>query len=162
MKIRLLALLLATIAVEPAFAGQLPDTKMDNLAGETMHFPADFQGKTTLVIFAFAHDQREEAGRVIALLQQAHETNNALSWYELPIIDAPSIAHFFIKTGMRSGTDKALHAHIVPQFVNEEEWRKSSSITSKEPILAKVDKDGQILKTIPLSAIKTAADITSF
>ena len=162
MNIRLLALLLTTLLAQPAFAGQIPNTEMDNLAGETMHFPADFQGKPTLVIFAFSHDQREETGQAIQLLQKAHDANNALSWYELPIIDAPSVAHFFIKNGMRSGTDESLHAHIVPQFVDEDEWRKSSSITTKEPLLVKVDHDGTILKSVPLSTIKTLEDLTNF
>ena len=162
MNIRLLALLIATILVQPAFAGQLPETEMDNLTGETMHFPADFNGKPTLVIFAFAHEQRTETGRVIELLEKAHQTNDGLNWYELPIIDAPSVAHFFIKNGMRSGTDKTLHAHIVPQFVDETEWRTSSGIATTEPLLAKVDHEGKILKSAPLSTIKTVADIIRF
>lgn len=162
MNIRLLTLLLAIVVTQPAFAEQVPDTEMDSLAGETMHFPADLQGKPILVIFAFAHEQREEAGRVLVLLQKAHEVNNALGWYELPIIDAPGIAHFFIKNGMRSGTDEVLHAHIVPQFVDEDDWRNSSGITATEPLLAKVNHEGEILKSAPLSKIKTVEDVIRF
>ncbi len=162
MKKILLALLLATIAIQPAFAEQIPATEMDNLDGETMHFPAAFQGNPTVVILAFAHEQREEAIRVMGLLQKAHEANHALTWYELPIIDAPSVVHFFIRNGMSRRTDEAMHAHIVPQFVDEDEWHKSSGIAGTEPLLAKVDHDGKILKSVPLSAVKTADDIVNF
>ncbi len=162
MNIRLLAFLLAIIVAQPAFAEQVPDSEMDNLAGDAVHLPADFQGKPTLVIFAFAHEQREEAARVMALLQKAHDANNALGWYELPIIDAPGVAHYFIKSGMRSGTDETLHAHIVPQFVDEDDWRNSSGITATEPLLAKVDHEGKILKSVPLSEIKSVTDVIRF
>ena len=162
MNIRLAALLVATLIAQPVFAGQMPETEMDNLAGDTMHFPEDFNGKPTLVILAFAHEQRVEAGRVNMLLQKAQETNSSLSWYEMPIIDAPFFVHYFIKNGMRDGTDETLHAHMVPQFVDEDDWRKSTGITSTEPVLAKVDHEGKILKTVPLNAIKTESDITRF
>ena len=162
MKIRFLALLIATTLSQPALAGQYPKTEMDNLAGETMNFPADFTGNPTLAIFAFAHEQRVDAYRVVALLQKAQEKNTEMNWYEMPIIDAPFFVHYFIKNGMRDGTDESLHAHLVPQFVDEAEWRTSTGITSTEPLLAKIDSEGKILKTIPLSAVKTVADITRF
>ena len=132
MKIRLLALIIVTLIAQPVLAGQMPDTEMDNLAGDTMHFPADFTGKPTLVILGFAHEQRLEAARVAELLQKAQKSNSRLSWYELPIIDAPFFVHYFIKNGMRNGTDEALHMHIVPQFVDEDEWHASTGITEKE------------------------------
>jgi hypothetical protein len=162
MRIYLPALFLTLVMAQPTLAAQLPDTEMDNLADETVHLPADFQGNPVLVILAFAHEQREEAGRVMALLQKAHEANNALGWYELPIIDAPGIAHYVIKNGMRGKTDEALHSHIVPQFVDEDDWRKSTGITTTEPILAKVNHEGEILKTVPLREIKSEADIAKF
>ena len=98
----------------------------------------------------------------MALLQKAHEANNALNWYELPIIDAPSIAHFFIKNGMRRANDEALYPHIGPQFVDQDEWRKSSTITATEPVLAKVDHEGKILKSVPLNSVQTVANVIAF
>jgi hypothetical protein len=162
MKARLFALFLVTVMMGPAFAGQLPATDMENLAGDAVRIPAGLQGNPILVILAFGHDQREEAGRVMALLQKAQEANKALNWYELPIVEAPSLAHIFIKNGMREKTNESLHAHIVPQFVNQDEWRKSSHVDSTEPLLAKVDRDGRILKSLPLSAIKTLSDVLRF
>ena len=162
MIIRLLALLVTAIIAFPVFAGQFPETEMDNLAGATMHFPADFEGKPTLVIFAFAHEQRGDAARVVALLEKAQQTNGLLSWYEMPIIDAPFFVHYFIKNGMRDGTDESLHSHMVPQFVDIDEWRQSTGITTMDPVLAKVDNQGSILKTMPLSSVKTVTDIVRF
>lgn len=162
MKARSLILFLATTMAGPVSADQLPDTEMVSLAGEAVRFPAAFRGDPTLVILAFGHDQRAEAGRVMDLLQKAQEANRALSWYELPIVEAPSFSHFFIRNAMRLGTSEALHAHIVPQFVIQDEWRKSSAVSAREPLLAKVDQRGRILKSLPLSAIKNLSDVTRF
>lgn len=162
MSSRLIGLLLTTFLAQPVFAGQFPATEMDSLAGETRHFPEDFTGKPTLVIFAFAHEQRDDVQRVMKLLQEAQNANSGLVWYELPIIDAPGIAHYFIKNGMRDGTDEALHAHMVPQFVDEDAWHTATGIAAKDPLLAKVDHIGAILKTAPLASIKTAVDVKGF
>ena len=146
----------------PVMAAQLPPSEMETLAEGTLHVPQDLTGKPTLVILAFAHEQREESGRVSGLLQEANKQNPQLDWYEFPIIDAPLVAHMFIKNGMRSHTDEALHAHIVPQFVDEEEWRKASGITATEPVLVKVNSQGDILKMAPSSTIKSVTDVSKF
>lgn len=159
---RILVFLTALSLAGPAFAAKLPPSEMENLAGETMHFPADFTGESTLVILAFAHEQREESARIAALLQDAQQKNPQLGWYELPIIDAPAIAHMFIRNGMREHTDAAMQPHVVPQFVDEDAWRKSSGMTSTEPLLAKIDHDGTILSALPTSSIQSTDDVLRF
>lgn len=159
MRTLLLTTTTALIFSFPALAAQIPPTEMENLTGTVIHAPQDLKGAPTLVIFAFAHEQRDEAVRVMGLLQEAAQSNSGLGWYELPIIDAPSVAKYFIKNGMRGGTDAAFHAHIVPQFVDKDDWRKASGISDIEPFLAKVDGKGTIVKTVKLKEIQTVKDI---
>lgn len=159
---RFFVLLFLMLCAPAGFAAHIPASSMDSLAGETVDIPQIFEGKKTLVILAFAHDQRKEAHRVMMLVADAQKANASLHWLELPIIDAPAIAHGFIRNGMRDGSDASMHAQIIPQFVDAEEWHTNSGIADKTPLLAWVDGQGTVQKTIALEKIKTTADLLRF
>ncbi len=87
-------------ATKPAF----PSIQSQNLNGDNMRLPEDFQGEVNLVIFAFKRNQQAVVDTWLPSAADLAKRFQQFDYYELPAVGPqPGFMKSIIDNGMRSG-----------------------------------------------------------
>jgi hypothetical protein len=138
MKKILLSLTLAALGVlgslklressdDPQHDPRFPELSGESLSGKKYTFPADFNSKKTLILFAYSQDQADQLSSWVRGLDLL---NSDIHWFETPVISTPfQLGSFFIDGGMRDGIpDPKIRDHVVTLYTNREAFSKSLGI----------------------------------
>ena len=129
---RILFLLLFTFAVmgcstqyaNQAITGQnFPAVNGESLAKEAVNIPADFKGKTTLLLVGYKQNSQFDIDRWLIGLDM---TNTLVDVYEIPTIQGmfPRMFSTMIDNGMRAGIPKSLWKGVITVYRDGETVQK--------------------------------------
>ena len=107
-----------TPCTEPCL--RFPVVSGDNLPGQSFNLPADFQGKSILVIVPFDEDQQVQAEAWLPPARELAQAHPDFTYYNVPVF--PSMAaplRAIVRGGMSvSISDAALRALTITVFLN--------------------------------------------
>ena len=99
---------------------RFPTVSGDNLPGQTFNLPADFQGKSTLVIVPFDENQQVEAQTWLPIARELAQAHPDFTSYNVPVF--PSMAapmRAIVRGGMSfSISDSTLRALTITVFLD--------------------------------------------
>jgi hypothetical protein len=107
-----------TSCIDPCV--RFPNVSGENLPGQTFNLPADFQGKSILVIVPFDEDQQVEAQSWLSPAREIAKQHPDFTYYNVPVF--PSMAaplRAIVRGGMSvSISDSYLRALTITVFIN--------------------------------------------
>ena len=122
-------LALALSAAEPANAikvgERLPELRGEFLTGREAVLPRAADARVTLLLLGFTYQSRFAVEAWTAKFRAQFEADPRVSFYEVPMIGgAARLARWFIDSGMRRGTPKADHQHVITVYGSTDVWKK--------------------------------------
>jgi ATP10 protein len=113
-----------------------------------VNLPADFEGKTNLLLISFEPEQQKDVETWFPVAQAVQHTNFDFRWYRLPVSSRENfIFRWWENSSMRSDeTDPETWHWIIPLYVSKEEFRRTLQIPNEHEIIALLtDKQGHVL-----------------
>ena len=126
----------------------LPAVVVSDLQGAERILPQDFSSNLNLVLFGFAHEQKDELHSWTVPLTQLVREARSLALYEIPVIDESSAAlRTVIRNGMRQGTtDPLSRQRTFTLFVDKTKFTRSLAIQQTDHVMvALFDRDGRLV-----------------
>jgi hypothetical protein len=125
-----------------------PALRGEYLSGRDARLPEDAQGRVAVVLMGFTYASRTPvelwAERLKPLLREVE----GATFYEVPVIGGMArMGKWFIDSGMRRGTPKALHENVITVWGGTKQWKARVGVTDDRDRLAYVtliDRDGRI------------------
>ena len=145
----LLVLMLSVSSFAIDVGGTLPPLKGEFLTGREAVLPGAAQGKPALLAIGFTYKSRFAVEEWVKHFRADFDKEPRATFFEVPIIGGMAkMGRWFIDSGMRRGTPKADHEHVVTVYSEAGEWKKR--LDSKAPdaaYLVLLDKDGKVAWT---------------
>ena len=143
----LLCLLMTLSSLSAIEIGEkLPPLKGEFLTGREAVLPAAAQGKPALLAIGFTYKSRFAVEEWVKHFRADFDKEPRATFFEVPIIGGMAkMGKWFIDSGMRRGTPKADHEHVVTVYNEAGEWKKR--LNFKEPdaaYMVLLDKDGAV------------------
>jgi len=119
-------LLMAWLAGGPLETGApLPELQGEYLTGRRAVLPADCAGKAALLALGFTYDSRFAVEAWVKRFRSDFGANPAVTFYEIPMIGGMArMGKWFIDSGMRRGTPKADHEHVITAYGGTDAWKR--------------------------------------
>jgi len=142
----LLPLLCFTLAAEPPMPERLPPLKGEFLSGRPALLPDAASGRVALLALGFTYDSRFAVEAWIKRFRTDYGDNPQTTFYEIPMIGGMAqLGKWFIDSGMRRGTPKADHDHVITVYGNMSPWKERVAFkTPDAAYLILLDKDGSV------------------
>ena len=123
----LAALSLASYAGSPsaelALGERLPRLRGEFLTGRTATLPEDCSGRITLLLLGFTYDSRFAVEAWAKRFREEFDADRRVSFYEIPMIGGLArLGKWFIDSGMRRGTPKTDHEHVITVYGGTGHW----------------------------------------
>jgi hypothetical protein len=113
-------------------AQQVPPTQAKALDQSVITFPQN-DGKVLLLLIGFSHKSEKECDKWNDRLKPGYLHDSHLAYYELADFQGvPSFVMRFILHGLRRAVPKDEHAHFIPFYSGEAEWKKLVSYSAPE------------------------------
>ena len=148
MKLYLLPLTLTFLgAAELKPGDMLPELKGEYLTGKEAVLPAVSAGKVALLALGFSYDSRFPVEGWIKRFRADFGSNPHVTFYEIPMIGGMGVmGKWFIDSGMRKGTPKADHEHVITVYGGKVgAWKDRLKPTSdKEACVILIDSTGAV------------------
>ena len=126
----------------------LPALHGEYLSGRKASLPEDARGKVAVILMGFTYASRTPVEAWAERLKPALTGLNDTTFYEVPVIGGMArMGKWFIDSGMRRGTPKALHEHVITVWGAVKEWKARAGVTNERDTLAYltlIDRDGRI------------------
>jgi hypothetical protein len=128
--IRILSLLPAlALAAEPVSeiktGERLPELRGELLTGREFVLPEAAEGRVTLLLLGFTYQSRFAVEAWAARFRAGFQADPRVTFYEAPMIGgAARWARWFIDSGMRRGTPKEDHEHVVTVYRGVDSWKR--------------------------------------
>lgn len=138
----------STPALSEAGAVYLPAVELADLEGKVYQLPKDFPSDLNVIVFGFAHAQKEATQTWIDPILKLKESNSSLSLFKVPVIDKKVGAlRAMIRNGMRAGIgDDAARQRTLTLFVDKEKFAKAIGLTDDtKPATMLFDRAGKLL-----------------
>jgi len=122
----MLAILLLFLSLPPAFTpgDTLPLLKGEFLDGKSVELPVAAKGKVALLALGFTHDSQTAVEGWTKRFRKDFGDNPQVTFYEIPMIGGLGVmAKPFITGGMRKGTPKEDHEHVITVFGSAGFWK---------------------------------------
>jgi len=117
--------LLALLAAEPMIGVRLPELKGEYLTGKKAVLPEQCSGKVALLALGFTYDSRFAVEAWVKRFRGEFGANPAVTFYEVPMIGGMAqMGKWFIDGGMRRGTPKADHEHVITVYGGTGVWKE--------------------------------------
>lgn len=118
MSLYLIPLTLALVNATDLKPGDtLPVIKGNYLTGKEAVLPDAASGKAALLVLGFSYDSRVPVEEWVKHFRADFGGNAALTFYEIPMIGGMGVmGKWFIDSGMRKGTPKADHEHVITVY----------------------------------------------
>lgn len=133
-----------------------------DLLGEERPVPQSFEGKYNIVTVAFERDHQDLVNPWIDLITDMMATNDAVRYYELPVIYEMSAAgRWWVNNGMRSGIpDEAARERTITIYTDRDSFAKEMGIDMTTVTTMILDNNGKILwRAEGVPTDQTLADI---
>ncbi len=148
MRLYLLPLTFALMAAAELKPGDtLPELKGEYLTGKQAILPADASGKVALLVLGFSYDSRVPVEEWVKHFRADFGKNPGVTFYEIPMIGGlGAMGKWFIDSGMRKGTPKADHEHVITVYGGKVgPWKERIKPQSdKEACLILIDAKGLV------------------
>lgn len=119
-----------------------------NLLRRKVTLPADFEGQLNIVLIAFQRWQQSVIDTWVPFAKQLEETNQGVSYYELPVIQRRNVlARTFINEGMRAGIpDQVARERTITLYVDKVAFRGALELPHEDDIyIVLVDREGNAI-----------------
>ncbi len=126
MRCRVFALLLfVTTAYAIEIGAPLPALKGEFLTGRDAALPAAAEGKPALLALGFTYKSRFAVEDYVKRFRADFDKEPRVTFFEVPVIGGMAkMGKWFIDSGMRRGTPKADHEHVITVYSGAGEWKK--------------------------------------
>ena len=119
-----------------------------NLLRRKVTLPADLEGELNILLIAFQRWQQSVIDTWVPFARQLEETNEGISYYELPVIQRMNVlARTFINEGMRAGIpDPVARERTITLYVDKVAFRTALELPDEADIyVLLVDRGGNVL-----------------
>jgi hypothetical protein len=134
----------APLAVGDVF----PRLEAEFLTGRKAVLPDAAAGKSALILMGFTYDSRYDVEAWVEHMGGDLGPNERVTYFQIPVIGGMGrMAKWFIDSGMRKGTPKALHENVITVYGGVDRWKKAMGFTKaheKSAYLALLGPDGRI------------------
>ncbi len=133
----------------PAFAGQFPTIKAENLNEVKMTLPQDFGARRSIVFVAYKQNQQDTVNTWLPFAQKAAR-KSGVKYFETPVVSSSyKLMSGFINNGMRSGIkDNATRAKTITLFTNVGKFNRQVGLSGTGNIhVIVIDRNGKVLAT---------------
>jgi hypothetical protein len=140
----------AALADEPvsrlAVGDLLPRLEGEFLTGRDAVLPDASRGKVALVAFGFSYDSRFPVEAWMKRFREAYTPHERLTFFEVPMIGAAArLGRWFIDRGMRRGTPRDLHEHVITVYTGTGPWKRRLGVDDdKLAYLVLLDREGRV------------------
>jgi len=127
--------------------GALPPLKGEFLTGRMAVLPDAARGKVSLLAFGFTYDSRFAVEAWVKAFRADFGRDVRAGFSEIPMIGGPArLGKWFIDSGMRRGTPKADHEHVITVYGGVAPWKERLGYRSpKDAYLVLLDPQGRVL-----------------
>jgi hypothetical protein len=135
--------------VAPLAVGDMfPRLEAEFLTGRKAVLPDAAAGKSALVMMGFTYDSRFAVEKWAEHVSREFGTNDKVTFFEVPVIGGMGrMAKWFIDSGMRKGTPKALHENVITVYGGADRWKKAMGFSKADEdaaYLALLGPDGRV------------------
>ena len=150
------ALLLASTSML-AGQGKVPPLHAPALSGQTVDFPRDLQGHTTVLIVSFSQDARDTVTGWFRRLADDYRTSPTVLYFALPDLSgAPGFLRGTITRKIKDSVAPPAQPRFVPILSHDDEWKSVTGFSRKTPgdqaWVLLVDGTGTIREHFPAGA----------
>ena len=133
-------------AAELPLGGRLPALKGEYLTGRTAVLPEAASGKVALLALGFTYDSRFAVEAWVKKFRAEYGENPQVTFYEIPMLGGMAqLGKWFIDSGMRRGTPKADHEHVITVYGNTNLWKERVGFKAPDAAyLILLDKGGAV------------------
>jgi hypothetical protein len=164
-------LVAAAVADGPAVR-LVPGDVMPRLTGEFLTgakavLPDAARGKVALLALGFSYDSRLPVEAWMKRFRELYPPGDRLTFFEVPMIGGGArLARWFIDSGMRRGTPRDLHGHVVTVYGGTGVWKQWLGVDDESlAYLVLLDREGRVrwlhagvLDEAGLAALRAAID----
>lgn len=126
----------------------LPRLQGDFLSGGEAVLPDAARGKVTLAALGFTYASRFAVEKWGEWFRGQFGGRADVAFYEIPMMGrAARFGRLFIDRGMRNGTPKALHDHVITVYGDTSQWKKRLAYSQRaenDAYLVLLDKGGVV------------------
>ncbi len=137
-----------TMAGNPRLAtgDVLPELKGEYLTGRAAVLPSASSGRVALLLLGFSYDSRTAVEDWAKRFRAGFDKNPQVTFYEVPMIGGMArLGKWFIDSGMRKGTPKADHEHVITVYGGVDPWKQRlGAKDEKAAHLILLDKTGRV------------------
>ena len=131
-----------------AVGDMFPRLEAEFLTGRKAVLPDAAAGKSALVMMGFTYDSRFAVEKWAEQFIREFGANDTLTFFEVPVIGGMGrMAKWFIDSGMRKGTPKALHENVITVYGGADRWKKAMGFSKADEdaaYLALLGPDGRV------------------
>jgi hypothetical protein len=118
-------LLLAMLPQLFTVGQRMPPLHGEFLTGRKAVLPDAAEGRVSLLLLGFTYESRYAVEAWAERFRHQFGADPRVGFYEIPIIGGVSkLAKWFIDGGMRRGTPKADHEHVITVYSGASEWKR--------------------------------------
>ncbi len=130
-------------------APSIPEVHAALLTGTQVNFPADLQGKTTILVIGFSQGSRDQVASWGKRLAPDYHGVRDVAYYEVAEIEAaPRILRGYILKKIKEGVPEPAYPHFLAVTDHEVDWKAATHFEAKDDAyLVVVDPAGQITYT---------------
>lgn len=125
-----------------------PRLEAEFLTGRKAILPDAAAGKVALILMGFTYDSRFDVEAWVERMGGELGPNERVTYFQVPVIGGMGrMAKWFIDSGMRKGTPKALHENVITVYGGADRWKKTMGFTKAEEhaaYLALLGPDGRV------------------
>jgi hypothetical protein len=138
----------STAAAPLAVGDMFPRLEAEFLTGRKAVLPDAAAGNSALILMGFTYDSRYDVETWVEHMGGDLGPNERVTYFQIPVIGGMGrMAKWFIDSGMRKGTPKALHENVITVYGGADRWKKAMGFTKaheKSAYLALLGPDGRI------------------
>ena len=144
--ITVLFLAAISMAAELKRGDPLPRLKANDLAGHQTSLPEDATGRVALLALGFTYDSRFAVEAWVKQFRADYGANPEVTFYEIPMIGGfGRLGKWFIDSGMRRGTPKEDHPHVITVYGGTGAWKRAVGFQARDAAyLLLLDRSGKV------------------
>jgi len=125
---------------------RLPPLEGEFLTGRDARLPDVAAGQVAFVALGFTYASRYPVEAWVGWFKQRYGSRPGTTFFEVPVIGGMArMGRWFIDSGMRRGTPKELHEHVITVYGGSGEWKRRLAVRNDEAAsLVLLDQSGAI------------------
>ncbi|MGM0591216.1 MAG: hypothetical protein ACQETI_06210, partial [Halobacteriota archaeon] len=126
---------------------EFPEVSGDNLDGETVYLPDDFDGDPTLVCITFKRKLLPFVEEWIDLAERLAAEYDGLTYYQLAVLRRMNrLSRSFLERGLHSDvTDPERRGRTVPIYTHKPEFREALDLGGEDTIYVLLVENGKVV-----------------